>query len=320
VSQQPILVVGSVALDSIRTPFGEAQDAFGGSATYFSLAARHFAPVRLVAVVGDDFPDEHRDLLHQRGIDITGLEVGEGATFRWGGVYGSDLNTRETLFTHLNVFEQFHPKVPEAFRSTPYVFLGNIHPTLQLEVLDQIDQPRLVALDTMNLWIETARTDLERVLRSVDLFILNDSEARDLGGTSNLVTAGKRLLELGPHTIIIKKGEHGALMITEDSMFATAAMPLEDVSDPTGAGDAFAGGVLGYLASRDATSPAAMRHAIGFGTVVASFVVQGFGIERIRNLEPHELDERFERLRHLTHFEPIESLHSSSISSTLPPR
>jgi len=320
VSQQPILVVGSVALDSIRTPFGEAQNAFGGSATYFSLAARYFSPVRLVAVVGGDFPAEHRDLLAERDIDIRGLEVADGATFRWGGVYGSDLNSRETLFTHLNVFEHFHPKVPQEFRSTPYVFLGNIHPTLQLEVLDQIEEPRLVALDTMNLWIETARADLERVLRSVDLFILNDSEARDLAGTANLVTAGKRLLQFGPHTVIIKKGEHGALMITEDAMFCTAAMPLEDVCDPTGAGDAFAGGVLGYLASRDATSPAAMRHAIAFGTVIASFVVQGFGIERIRNLQHHELDARFERLRHLTHFEPIESLHSSPISSATPPR
>jgi sugar/nucleoside kinase (ribokinase family) len=320
VSQQPILVVGSVALDSIRTPFGEAQDAFGGSATYFSLAARYFAPVRLVAVVGEDLPNEHRDMLHGRGIDIRGLEVTEGDTFRWGGVYGSDLNTRETLFTHLNVFEHFHPKVPQEFRSTPYVFLGNIHPTLQLEVLDQIDKPRLVALDTMNLWIDTARADLERVLRRVDLFILNDSEARDLGGTANLVSAGKRLLELGPQTIIIKKGEHGALMITEDSMFATAALPLEDVCDPTGAGDAFAGGVLGYLASRNATSPAAMRHAIAYGTVIASFVVQGFGVDGIHDLEHRELDERFERLRHLTHFEPIESLQSSSISSSMPPR
>jgi len=318
VSQQPILVVGSVALDSIKTPFGEAEDAFGGSASYFSLAASYFAPVRLVAVVGSDFPDENRQLLNDRNIDLRGLEVADGETFRWGGVYGSDLNSRETRFTHLNVFEHFHPKVPAEFLKTPFVFLGNIHPALQLEVLDQIEQPKLVALDTMNLWIETAREDLLKVLRSVDLFILNDAEARDLSGAANLVTAGKKLLELGPHTIIIKKGEHGALMLTKDSMFCSVAIPLDDVCDPTGAGDAFAGGVLGYLAAHNSSSAAAMRHAIAYGTVVASYVVQGFSVDRLRTLTRKELDERYDRLRHLTHFEPLESFQSSGASSSSP--
>jgi len=245
--------------------------------------------------------------------------VAEGQTFRWGGVYGSDLNSRETRFTHLNVFEHFHPKVPAEFIKTPFVFLGNIHPALQLEVLDQIEQPQLVALDTMNLWIETAREDLLKVLRSVDLFILNDSEARDLSGSANLVQAGKKLLELGPHTLIIKKGEHGALMLTKDSMFCSVAIPLDDVCDPTGAGDAFAGGVLGYLAAHNITKPAAMRHAIGYGTVVASFVVQGFSVDRLRTLTRGEIDARFDLLRDLTHFAPSESLQSSAISSSPPP-
>jgi sugar/nucleoside kinase (ribokinase family) len=300
---QPILVVGSVALDDVRTPFGEVREAFGGSASYFALAARFFAPVRLVAVVGTDFPAAHRRLLEERDIDTRGLEVAEGACFRWGGEYGFDLNARRTLFTHLNVFESFHPKVPREFRDSPVVFLGNIHPELQAEVLRQVERPALVALDTMNLWIDSARPALLSVLRSVDLLVINDAEARQLADEPNLVRAGKRLLELGPRTVVIKKGEHGAAMFTEHGSFVTAALPLEDVFDPTGAGDSFAGGLVGYLAAAGERTESALRRGIAFGTVIASFTVQDFGVERLRRAQPEEIMTRFEQLRHLTHFD-----------------
>lgn len=299
----PILVVGSVAFDDVTTPFGAVQGALGGSATYFALAARFFAPVRVVAVVGTDFPTEHRRLFEERDIDTRGLEVTEGACFRWGGEYGFDLNTRTTKFTHLNVFEHFHPKVPDAFRSSPYVFLGNIHPSLQQEVLEQVERPRLVGLDTMNLWIETARDALLRVLRSVDLFILNDSEARELAGEANLVRAGRRLLDLGPRFVLIKKGEHGALLLHADHAFVSAALPLEEVFDPTGAGDSFAGGVMGHLAGRDQVNDATLRQAIAYGTAVASATVQDFGVQGLVNLEPREIQSRYTQLRHLTQFD-----------------
>jgi sugar/nucleoside kinase (ribokinase family) len=303
VAAHPILVVGSVALDDVRTPFGEVHEAFGGSASYFSLAARFFAPVRLVAVVGDDFPVEHRRLLDSCGIDTRGLEVAPGACFRWGGEYGTDLNSRRTLFTHLNVFERFHPKVPPEYRDSPVVFLGNIHPELQAEVLRQVERPALVALDTMNLWIETARPALLSVLGSVDLLIVNDAEARQLAEEPNLVRAGRRLLGLGPRTVVIKKGEHGAAMFTEHGCFVSAALPLEDVYDPTGAGDSFAGGLVGYLAAAGERTEAALRRGIAFGTVLASFTVQDFGVQRLRSVVPDDIAARFEQLRHLTHFD-----------------
>jgi len=303
VSAQPILLVGSVALDEIVTPFGEVRDAFGGSASYFALAARRFAPVRLVAVVGTDFPEDDLQLLRDEGVDTRGLEVVDGRCFRWGGRYGDDLNSRETLYTHLNVFEHFHPKVPQAYRDSPYVFLGNIHPSLQAEVLEQVRSPRLVALDTMNLWIETARTELLRVLRDVHLLVLNDQEARQLAGESNLVRAGRRLLDLGPRTIVVKKGEHGAALFSTGGEFALPALHLADVRDPTGAGDSFAGGLLGYLAASGETSGPALRRAIAYGSVLASFTVQDFGIARLRNVRPEEIAARFEELRLLTHLD-----------------
>jgi sugar/nucleoside kinase (ribokinase family) len=308
VQAAPILVVGSVALDDIKTPFGEAKGVLGGSATYFALAARFFAPVRLVAVVGTDFPAAHRALLEQRGVDMRGLEVASGPCFRWGGEYGFDLNARTTLFTHLNVFERFHPKVPDAFRRSPFVFLGNIHPALQEEVLQQIESPRLVGLDTMNLWIDSARADLLRVLRSVQLLILNDSEARELAGEANLVRAGRRLLQLGPEFVVIKKGEHGALMLHGESAFVSAALPLEEVFDPTGAGDAFAGGVIGSLAASGEVTNAAMRRAIAYGTVVASATVERFGVDGLVGLDAAEIDTRTQQLRHLTHFDTSDVL------------
>lgn len=302
----PILVVGSVALDDVRTPFGSVQGAFGGSASYFSLAARFFAPVRLVAVVGNDLPAEHLALLRDSGIDTRGLEFADGPCFRWGGEYGYDMNSRTTLFTHLNVFEHFHPKVPAEYRDSRVVFLGNIHPGLQLEVLDQVASPRLVALDTMNLWIETARAELLRVLPRVDVLIVNDAEARQLAEEPNLIRAGRKLRALGPRSIVIKKGEHGAALFTEDGYFAAAALPLEDVLDPTGAGDAFAGGLVGSLAAAPAVTSRALRRGIVLGTVLASFTVQDFGLEGLRRVERQRIGERYEELRHLAHFDALE--------------
>jgi sugar/nucleoside kinase (ribokinase family) len=309
---QPILLVGSVALDDVSTPFGEVHGAFGGSASYFALAARFFAPVRLVAVVGSDFPPEHRRLLEERQVDTRGLEVAAGPCFRWGGRYGDDLNTRETLFTHLNVFADFHPKVPAAFRDSPYVFLGNIHPALQAEVLAQVHSPRLVTLDTMNLWIDTALEELLQVLRQVDLAVVNDSEARQLTGERNLVRAGRRLLELGPRIVVVKKGEHGAALFSAGGEFATAAVPLEDVVDPTGAGDSFAGGLVGQLAATDDRSDAALRRAVAYGSVLASFTVQGFGVSRLAEVRAAEIAARYELLRGLTHLEPGGALLEAS--------
>lgn len=309
----PILVVGSVALDDIHTPTGEALAAFGGSASYFSLAARHFAPVRVVAVVGTDFPSEHRRLMEERGIDTLGLEVADGETFRWGGRYADDLNTRTTLFTHLNVFESFHPTIPESHRSTPFVFLGNIHPALQAEVLEQIESPRLVALDTMNLWIDTARSELLSVLPSVDVFILNDSEAQQLAEESNLLRAGRRLLGLGPSTVVIKKGEHGALMLRGDSAFCVPAIPLEQVHDPTGAGDAFAGGFMGHLAAQGDHADETLRHAVGYGTVVASYTVEDFGVSGVCDIDAPRIEARFGELRDLTQFRSAQRLQKSGL-------
>lgn len=304
----PILLVGSVALDELHTPAGSMRDAFGGSASYFSLAARFFAPVRLVAVVGSDFPPAHRALLEASGVDLRGLEVADGPCFRWGGKYGEDLNTRETLFTHLGVFEHFHPKVPDAYRDSEFVFLGNIHPSLQKEVLSQVRAPRLVALDTMNLWIETARAELLDVLRAVNLLIVNDSEARQLTGETNVVRAGRQLLEYGPHTVVIKKGEHGAAMFAAGGVFAVPAVPLDHVVDPTGAGDSFAGALLGALASQGDLTDGALRRAIACGSVLASFTVQAFGLQRLQTVTRSEIAGRFEELRHLTHFDATEPL------------
>lgn len=309
----PVLVVGSVALDDIHTPAGEARAAFGGSASYFALAARHFAPVRMVAVVGSDFPAEHRALLEACDIDTRGLEVAAGETFRWGGRYAEDLNERTTLFTHLNVFEDFHPNIPEALRNTPYVFLGNIHPALQAEVLRQVQKPRLVALDTMNLWIETAHAPLLEVLASVDVLILNDSEARQLANERNLLRAARRLLDLGPGTVVVKKGEHGAMMLTARTTFCLPAMPMAQVKDPTGAGDAFAGGFLGHLARCGDHGTACLRQAVGYGTVVASFTVGAFGVRGLCDLDASHIEARFAELRDLTQFGAVRGRHKTRL-------
>ena len=262
-----IVVVGSVALDSIETPYGKVERALGGSATYFSIAASFFHPVRLVAIVGEDFSSEHIELLKSHGVDLEGLVKAKGKTFHWKGRY-NDLNVAETLSTELNVYADFDPDLPESYRRSEYIFLANINPDLQLKVLEQVRSPKLVACDTMNLWINTALDELKEVLRRVDLLILNDSEAKMIAGEENLITASKKLLELGPDRVIVKKGEHGAISLTSETFFAIPAYPVERVVDPTGAGDSFAGGVIGYLASTGRTDEESYRRAIAYGTVL----------------------------------------------------
>ena len=300
-----LVVVGSVALDTVKTPFGEATDILGGSATYFSTSASFFTSVALIAVVGDDFPQQHIAFLKSRGIDLTGLEQHPGATFRWKGEYTHQLNEAHTLDTKLNVFETFRPKIPEAYRSPDVLFLGNIDPELQLDVLQKVDRPSLVACDTMNFWINGQRDALWRVLEQVDVLIINDGEARALGQESNLVRVAKLVLSRGPKHLIIKRGEYGVLMFNEKQVFAAPAFPLEDVRDPTGAGDTFAGGFLGYLAATGNRSPEAMKQAIVFGSVMASFAVEAFSLDRLRILDYKEIQMRFSEFKRLTYFEDI---------------
>jgi sugar/nucleoside kinase (ribokinase family) len=299
----PVLVVGSVALDSVETPFGKADDVLGGSATFFSAAASLLTPVQLVGVVGSDYPMERLDPLVARGVDIAGLERADGASFRWRGRYRHDLNSAETLETHLGVFSRFSPKIPAQFRKAPYVFLGNIDPRLQLDVLQQVDRPRLVACDTMNFWIQSRRRDLLELLRHVDLVTLNDGEARQLTEKANLVQAARWIMDLGPKHVIIKKGEHGALMFSADSVFFAPAYPLENVFDPTGAGDAFAGGFIGYLARTEDFSEANMRRAVIYGSALGSFAVEKFSIDRLMEVGRKEIDARVRQLRELVTFE-----------------
>jgi sugar/nucleoside kinase (ribokinase family) len=269
-----ILVVGSVAFDSVKTPFGAADEILGGSATHFSIAASYFAPVRLVAVVGKDFGNSHVEVFRKHNIDTDGLSVAEGRTFRWAGEYSFDLNDRKTLDTQLNVFEKFDPVIPESYRSSEYVFLGNIDPELQYNVLQQIRNPRVIACDTMNFWIEGKLDSLKRTLSKVDILVINDSETRELARLSNLVKAANKIMELGPKTLIVKRGENGVLMFRGKTIFAAPAYPLEDIYDPTGAGDTFAGGFMGALAQANEVTDAIFRRAIIFGSVMASFNVE----------------------------------------------
>ncbi len=299
-----ILVVGSVGLDSVETPTGKIENALGGSAIYFSTAASFFFnSIRLVAVTGDDFPQEHLDFLRSRGVDLEGLErIQGGKTFRWGGRYTDDLNSAVTIFTDLNVYGDFNPKLPDAYKNTPYVFLANINPELQLSVLQQVIEPQLIVCDTMNLWINNSRDALMRTLSKVDILILNDGEARLLTGESNLIRAAKKILAYGPERVVIKKGEHGAISLTDSTFFFTPAYPLEHVVDPTGAGDSFAGGFLGYLASVDDTSEESIRKAVIYGTVIASFNVEDFSLNRQRTLTRAEVDHRYHQLQESTLF------------------
>ncbi|HXV69017.1 MAG TPA: PfkB family carbohydrate kinase [Nitrospira sp.] len=301
-----LLVVGSVALDTVKTPFGEETDVLGGSATYFSAAASFFTSVALIAVVGDDFPLRHLTFLKSRGIDLAGLEQRPGATFRWKGEYTHQLNEAHTLDTQLNVFETFRPKIPETSRAPDVLFLGNIDPELQLDVLQKVERPSLVACDTMNFWIHGKRDALWKVLEKVDVLIINDGEARALGGDSNLVKVAKLVLSRGPKHLIIKRGEYGVLMFNEKQVFGAPAFPLEDVRDPTGAGDTFAGGFLGYLAATGNRSPEALKQAIIFGSVMASFTVEAFSLDRLRILDYKEIQTRFREFKRLTHFEDIQ--------------
>ncbi|HSJ63090.1 MAG TPA: PfkB family carbohydrate kinase [Gemmatimonadaceae bacterium] len=298
-----LLVVGSVALDSVETPFGKADNVLGGSATFFSASASLLTPVQLVGVIGNDYPEHELEPLAQRGVDFEGLERADGPSFRWRGRYRHDLNTAETLETHLGVFSNFAPKIPPKFRAAPYVFLGNIDPRLQLQVLQQVDKPKLVACDTMNFWIESRRPDLLELLGQVDLITLNDAEARQLTEQANLVKAARWILDHGPGHVIIKKGEHGAFMFTRETVFFAPAYPLEDVFDPTGAGDSFAGGFMGYLARTDDLSEGNLRRAVVYGSAMGSFAVERFSIERFLDITPDEIRKRVADFHRLVSFD-----------------
>jgi len=298
-----VLVVGSVALDSVETPFGKADDVLGGSANFFSASASLLTKVSVVGVVGSDYPIEKLDPLKKRGVDFSGLERAEGPSFRWRGRYRHDLNSAETLETHLGVFSHFSPKIPEKLRDSQYVFLANIDPRLQMDVLEQIKKPKLVAFDTMNFWIQSRRPDLLKLLGRVDLVTLNDAEARQLTEKFNLVQAAQWILARGPRHVIIKKGEHGAFMFTENSIFFAPAFPLESVFDPTGAGDSFAGGFIGYLATTGDLSEANMRRAVIYGSVMGSFAVEKFSIDRLLSVTRGEIDQRVREMRRLVTFE-----------------
>lgn len=297
-----IVVVGSIALDTVVTPYGKVDGALGGAATYFAVAASYFCPVQVVAVVGEDFADEHEAVFRERGVDIEGIEHAAGETFRWGGEYSWNLNERETLFTELNVFDSFRPALPTTYRESPYVFLANIGPELQLSVLEQVREPRLVALDTMNYWIENAPGDLLQVLRRVDVLVINDEEARELAGTYNLVQAAAGIREMGPSAVVIKRGEHGAIAFLGDEIFTVPGFPLTELQDPTGAGDTFAGGFMGYLARSGEHGPEAFRRAIVAGSVMASFCVERFSLDGIRGLEQQDIETRYRAFQMLTRF------------------
>jgi len=298
-----LLVVGSVALDSVETPFGKADDVLGGSGTYFSVSASHQTPVQLVGVVGSDYPVEKLEPLKARGIDLAGLEQMEGESFRWRGRYRHDLNSAETLETRLGVFSHFRPNIPDQFKSAEFVFLANIDPRLQLQVLEQVDKPKLVACDTMNFWIESRRGDLLELLKHVDLITLNDGEARQLTEQANLVQAARWIMARGPKTVLIKKGEHGAFMFTRDEIFYAPAFPLEAVFDPTGAGDSFAGGFMGYLARTGDLSDANLRRAVIVGSAMGSFVVERFSIERLLEVTRDDIDRRVADFHRLVSFD-----------------
>ncbi len=288
-----LVVVGSVALDSVKTPFGNVTEALGGSATYFSYAASFFTQVRVVGAVGSDFPKEHLELLSGRGVDVTAIEVLPGQkTFRWTGEYGFDLNEARTLDVQLNAFAAFKPKLGPLHRKARFLFLANIDPVLQLGVLSQMERPALTALDTMNFWIEGKRADLLRVLERVDVLLINDAEARMLAGEPNLVKAARAITGMGPRTVVIKRGEYGSLLLSDGQFFFAPAYPLETVFDPTGAGDTFAGGFMGYLAQNDATDLASLRRAMVRGATLASFTVEDFSLDRLKRLEPREIESR----------------------------
>ncbi len=300
----PVLVVGSIGLDTVKTPFAEHADLLGGSASYAAVSASFFSSVNLVGIVGEDFPKPHVEFFDSRKIDLCGLQIVPGKTFRWSGEYHTDLNTRSTRSIELNVFEHFTPTLPPSYNSTQYVLLANIAPSLQMHVLDQMTQPRFVIADTMDLWINIAKPDLLALLKRVDMLILNDSEARQFTGETSLIKAGKVIRKLGPKYVAIKKGEHGCLLFGDNEFFTCGAYPLEDIHDPTGAGDTFAGGVAGYLASLNHTEVTfeTLRKAVVYGTVLASYNVEAFSLERMRTLTPKDIQDRYDIIQAISHF------------------
>jgi sugar/nucleoside kinase (ribokinase family) len=300
-----ILVVGSVAFDTVETPFGRAEKVLGGSASFFSVAASFFARVSLVGVVGEDFGPAQLAAFEGRAIDIEGLARMPGKTFHWQGKYSYDLNSRETICTDLNVFEFFKPRIPERYRKSSHVFLGNIDPVLQRDVLEQVERPQVVACDTMNFWIHGKPEELRKTLSRVDILLVNDAEARELSGEWNVVKAARKIRAMGPRTLIVKKGEHGVLMFSDEGSFVAPAFPLEDVFDPTGAGDTFAGGFLGYLAGARDGGDETLRRAVIMGSTLASFCCEAFSLDRLLRLTKPEIEERFRHFKRLTHFEAI---------------
>lgn len=308
-----LFVVGSVGLDDVETPFGKVERALGGSAIYFSMAAAFFHRPGFVGIVGSDFPQAGVRMLEKHGVDLQGLEQVDGETFRWGGRYGFDLNERQTLFTALNVFESFRPRLPDDYRNARYVFLGNIDPELQLGVLEQVSQSRFTAMDTMNFWIDGKRDALMAVLARVDALLLNDGEARQLAGVPNIVTAARKIAEMGPRLVVIKRGEYGALLYREDTFFFAPAFPLENVVDPTGAGDAFAGGFMGYLAHADDLSWDTLCQAVIAGSTLASYCVESFSVHRLTSLDPASISQRAHEFRRLTQFRGLEPVRELTV-------
>jgi sugar/nucleoside kinase (ribokinase family) len=301
-----LLVVGSVALDSVETPFGKKDEVLGGSATFFSTSASFFSrAVKIVAVVGEDFPQAHLDFLASRGVDLGGVTREAGRTFRWKGKYTYQLNEAQTLDTQLNVFQSFQPRLPDGYRDSKYVFLGNIHPELQAQVVDQVNGSKLVAADTMNFWIQGSLAELKKTLARVNLLFVNDAEARQLAGEHNVVKAAQAILRMGPSKVIIKRGEYGALLFDGEHIFSCPAFPLTEVFDPTGAGDTFAGGFMGYLSTQTTLDNDTLRRAMVYGSVMASFTVEKFSLERLREISRAEIDERYRAFKRLTHFEDL---------------
>ena len=304
-----VLIVGSIALDTVKTPVEEHADLLGGSASYAAVGASFFTDVKLVGIVGEDFPKAHIDYFGTRNIDLKGLQIVPGKTFRWSGEYHWDLNTRETRSVDLNVFEHFNPTLPAGYSSSPYVLLANIAPSLQNHVLDQMQKPKFVIADTMDLWINIAKEELLKLLKRVDMLILNDSEARQLTGETSLIKAGERIRKLGPKYVALKKGEHGCLLFGEDVFFSCGAYPLEDIHDPTGAGDTFAGGLAGWLASNAGEGPVTfgqLRKAVVYGSVLASYNVEAFSLERLRSISLKDVDKRYAAFKAMSHFEVLE--------------
>lgn len=301
-----MLIVGTVATDDIVTPFAAVEGVLGGSAVYAATAGSLYVPVQIVGVIGADFPNDYMEFLKQRQFDLAGLEVQEGKTFHWAGKYHFDMNTRDTLATELNVLATFNPTLPAAYRRTPYVFLANVDPVIQLDALNQMERPVVTILDTMNYWIETQRDDLTAVVRRSDLVMINDEELRQYTGEHSLLRAAYNMLALGPRALIVKKGEHGAALVTKDGYYYAPGYPLEDVVDPTGAGDSFAGGFLGYIAKRRKASERELHRALIHGSVVASFTVEDFSVNRLKDVTPADIQRRYQEFASFTHFDSFD--------------